>query len=215
MPCLALRCSAVLRCALFQTRSSTRYHAIPGTDRYVCTCVILFFSLSLFDCPLLVLLFFLQKYTHTGNQNETWPTNTHGITQGNQLCVWSSSWHYQIARCTKSWASSFCRRHIYCIPPCGSVAGGVSRPRSGALVHSYQALYTRTRHCALVPGSRCELCDGRKYKYRSLSSIYAAVGTVEGSDLNFTPSLIPGNTVSGPENERFWVAQPVCLSCRP
>ena len=37
VPCLALRCCSVLRCAFFGTYSSSiRYHAEPGTDRYVC-----------------------------------------------------------------------------------------------------------------------------------------------------------------------------------
>ena len=61
VPCLALRCCAVLRCAFFRTYSSSRYHATPGTDRYICTCVLVFFSLSSFDCPLSVLLCFFSK----------------------------------------------------------------------------------------------------------------------------------------------------------
>ena len=56
VPCLALRCFAVLRCAFFRTYSSTRYHAIQGSDQYVCTCVLVFFPLSSFDCPLSFLL---------------------------------------------------------------------------------------------------------------------------------------------------------------
>ena len=58
VPCFALRCCAVLRGALFRTHSSTRYNAIPGTDRCVCMYVRVyssFFSLSSFDCPLSVL----------------------------------------------------------------------------------------------------------------------------------------------------------------
>ena len=55
MPCLALRCCAVLRCAFFRTCSITRYHA----KYQACTCVLCVFSLSsLIVLPLGPLCFF-------------------------------------------------------------------------------------------------------------------------------------------------------------
>ena len=90
VPCLALRYCAVLRCAFFRTFSSTRYHAIPDTDRYVCTCVLVFFSRSSFDFLSRSPPFFLENYTHTGDQNVTSPTITHSTAQGNQLCVYAA-----------------------------------------------------------------------------------------------------------------------------
>ena len=60
---------------------------IPGTDRYVSTCVLVYFPLSSIDY-LSILLLFLEKYTHTGDQNDvTSPASTHSTAQGNQLCV--------------------------------------------------------------------------------------------------------------------------------
>ena len=64
VPCLALRCCAVMCCAFFRVYSSTRYHAIRGTDRYVCTCVLVFFSLSSLELSSFRLLFFSDNYTH-------------------------------------------------------------------------------------------------------------------------------------------------------
>ena len=133
VPCLALRCCAVPRCAFCRAYSSTRHHAIPGTDRcmYVCTRL---FSLSSFDCHLSVLLCF-ENCTHTCDQNVTSPTSTNSTAQRNQLFVQSRSWHYHIAGCTKSWTSS-AGFTFSCTAPCASVPGGVSRPRSGALVYT-------------------------------------------------------------------------------
>ena len=91
-PCGAVRCralpfGAVPCCAVLSFEHTTE----PGAMRYpvptgACACVRVFFSLSSFDCPLSVLLFF-RNYTHTGDQNVASPTSTHSTAQGNQLCV--------------------------------------------------------------------------------------------------------------------------------
>ena len=72
------------------------------------------------------------NYTHTADQNVTLPASTqhstaqhstaqhstaqhstaqHSTAQANQLCT-TSPWRYQVASCTRSWASAFCLLHI-------------------------------------------------------------------------------------------------------
>ena len=82
VPCRAVRCCGMLRCAFFRTYGivvlgimrSTRY-------RYVRVCVVLVFSLSSFDCPLSVLIFFLANFTPNADQKVTSPTSTHSTAQ--------------------------------------------------------------------------------------------------------------------------------------
>ena len=131
LPCAALchaaPCCAVLRCALFRT-SSTRYNA----TYQVCTRLFAFFVRLSSPGPLL--LIFFTKYPSTADQNVTSQTSTQHSTaqQGNAICT-SSSWHYQIARCTKSWASSFC-------PPSGALRTYVWN-RGDTRRHHFRAWY--------------------------------------------------------------------------
>ena len=109
--CRALRCGVVPCCALFHTYSRGRYNAkyqVPSSGMYVWTgdphskCLSLLSSLTV----LFTFFFLLQKYTRTADQNVTSPASTqHSTAKGNQLCT-SSSWPYQVASYTKSWASS-------------------------------------------------------------------------------------------------------------
>ena len=115
VPCLTLRCGAVPCCAFVRTYC-TRYHAkykVPGimrSTRYqvpVCTCVLVFLF-SLFDCSLGSHAFvLLANYTRIPPITTWHRQQAQSTAQGHELCR-SSSWHYQIVGCTKSWASSFC-----------------------------------------------------------------------------------------------------------
>ena len=99
VPCLDLRCCAVLRCAFFRTYSSTRYHAIPGADRYVCTCVLVFFRLLHWIVLSQSSFCVFENFTHAGDQNVTSPTSTQKQSTGQsalrlkQLLALSSTSH--------------------------------------------------------------------------------------------------------------------------
>ena len=110
----AVSCPAVRCCAVLCSAALSLEHTVPGIMRstryrYVraCTHIVDFFI----DCPpsQSSSLFFLQPYC----RSERSITNKHTAQhrQSNQLCT-CSSWQYQIASCTKSWASSFCPLHI-------------------------------------------------------------------------------------------------------
>ena len=113
-------------------RRSTRYH-VPVVR--VCTRLFAFvIDFVLHLGPLRVFSF--ANYTRTTADQYVTSPNTAQHRQGNQLRT-SSSWHYQIASCTNLFALfTFFSTNL----PCASVAGAVSRPRSGALVtllHAY------------------------------------------------------------------------------
>ena len=107
---------------------------VPG----LCTRCVLVFLLSSVDCPLSVPMPPPRpaNSTRTAVQNVT-PTSTQH--SAGQLAMYKhlTSWHhYQLAiRAKQSRASSSCPLYICfkCILPCASVAGGVSRPRSGVV----------------------------------------------------------------------------------
>ena len=84
----------------------------------VCTCfctrILAFFKA---DCPLSVPMFFPPRKLHPHCRLECYIANKHSAqctVQGSykQLCT-ISSWHYQIASRTKSWASSFCPLYVH------------------------------------------------------------------------------------------------------
>ena len=118
VPCctvLAVLCRAVPCCAVL----SFEHTPVPGianagtryTGMYVCV-------LAFLLCSLIVLLLgpfrvFFSRKLHPYCRSERDIANKHPEQhrQGNQLYT-SSSWHYQIVSCTKSWASSFCPLHI-------------------------------------------------------------------------------------------------------
>ena len=94
------------------------------------------------DCPLSVqsCVFFANCTPYCRSERDIATSTHHIAAQGNQLCS-SSSWHYQVTSCAESWASS--DPLTCCVPPCASEAGGVSRPRSVALVHNTRTQYIR------------------------------------------------------------------------
>ena len=127
VPCLALRCGVVLRCALFRTYSSATGIRVVYSS----------FVFSTFDLSWSPCLFPRANYTRTADQNVTPPTSTQHSTGQfalhKQLLALSNRCSYQIMGIFLS-APYTCSS---CILPCASVAGGVSRPRSGALVQKY------------------------------------------------------------------------------
>ena len=139
VPCPALLCCVVLRCDFFRTYSSTEHetkYQVPGTGRvYVlCTRLMLFLQLISFGPH----IFSPAQHPYCRSECDTANKHTthHSTTQSNLLRTTSSSWHDQFGVSTKSCASSFCPLFscFSCILPCASVAGCISRPRSGALV---------------------------------------------------------------------------------
>ena len=109
MRCRALRCCAVLRCAVFRTyivpgtMRSTRYH-IP-VYMYVCNRLFCFLRLSSLG-PHVYLFRKLHPYCRSERGIATKHTAQHRAIRSAQVPL-----YYQIASCTKSWAS-FCPLHM-------------------------------------------------------------------------------------------------------
>ena len=104
--------------------------------------LLVFLFLHLIVLSVVFMFFFeILVYTRTADQNVTSPTSTqhtaHSTAQSNQLCT-GSFCHYQIASGTNHGLLVSTPFIFSCILPCASLAGGVSRPRSGALVRQYQ-----------------------------------------------------------------------------
>ena len=137
VPCPALRCCGVLLHAFFRTYSSTRYetkYQASGTGMYVLCTRLFAFSSFISLGPH---VFSPTQITSGCCRSERDTANKHTV----QHRALSSA---QAARDTIN--SLFAPNHgplisspftcVSCILPCASVAGGVSRPRSGALVLS-------------------------------------------------------------------------------
>ena len=110
VPFAAVLCRAAL-CVFFGTWSSTGYNT-----RCVChsSSFLFFYMYLIFHGPL---FFPTQSTPRTADQNVTPVTKAHSTAehkQGNLLCT-SSSWHYQIAVRTKSWASSFFPLYMFLV----------------------------------------------------------------------------------------------------
>ena len=107
--CGAVPCCAVLSFEHTEYQVSCEKHQVPGAD--ICTCIdYKCFCFLLHSIVLTRSCFVLQvapvlPITTWHRQQE------HSTAQANQPCT-SSSWHYQIASCIKSWASHFCPLHI-------------------------------------------------------------------------------------------------------
>ena len=130
---LALRCCAVLRCAFVRTYRSTRCHAIPGTERLYAR---LYWSFIRF-LHLGVLSrssFFFENYTHTGDQNVTSPASTHSTAQATGSAYKAALGIIKSLDAPNHGPLLSAAFTSSCILPCASVLGGVSRPRSGALI---------------------------------------------------------------------------------
>ena len=119
---------------------------ILGTGMCVCTAVYPSFT----ECPLSV-LFFIFRTLHQCCRSERDIASKVTTAQGNHLST-ISSWHYQVACCTKSLAPSCCPLHTL-FYSCASEVGGVNRPLSGALVRTYSIRY-KSKTDRVQQGSR-------------------------------------------------------------
>ena len=112
--CGALLCGAVLYRAALCFLSNIQYRvscAVQGTrNRYVHVYSSVCF-LHLIDSRFSSWFSFFTNCTRILPIRTRHRQRAHNTLQGNQLCA-SSSWHYQIARCTKPRASSFYRLNI-------------------------------------------------------------------------------------------------------
>ena len=129
MPCPALRCCVVLRCAFFRTYSSTRYERSTRYQVLVYACCVLVFLLLQLISPVP-----MSPPPTQVTPALTPPTSTQHST--GQLALRTQLLALSI-RCSHQnhgpiFSAPFtCYK---CILPCVSAAGGISRPRSGALV---------------------------------------------------------------------------------
>ena len=110
MPCGAVPCGAVLCCATLCFLSNINCHVsceVPDTRcRYVR-------EHSSFSFLYLIVQYnFFSQITPVLPIRARHRQQAHSTAQRNQLCT-RSSWHYQIASCTKSWVSPWCPLHIY------------------------------------------------------------------------------------------------------
>ena len=104
VPCLALRCGAMSCCAVL----SFEDRAVPSITRNVVYSLLFFFICLISLGPH---IFPPTQFTPILPIRTWHRQQAHSTTQGNLLCT-SSSWHYQTAVRTKSWASSFCPRYM-------------------------------------------------------------------------------------------------------
>ena len=130
--CRALPCGAVLCRAALCFVSYVQYH-VP-CEVPVCMCVLVFFAF-LIDCPLSVLFVpppprHLHPYCQSERDIASKHTAQHRVTSSAQVALgFIKSLVAPNHGPLISASFTFC-----CTLPCASVAGGVSRPRSGALV---------------------------------------------------------------------------------
>ena len=104
--CRALSCAALLCHAALCVLSNIQQYQV-----YACVLFFLLFLISL--GPHVFTPTRITPVHCTADQNVTPPTSTqHSTAQGNLLCT-SSSWRYQFAVHTKSWASSFCPLYMF------------------------------------------------------------------------------------------------------
>ena len=130
--CRALPCGAVPCCAVLCFLSNKQQYQVSCDTRYrpVCTCVLVFFSLSSFDCPLSVILPPSRKlHPYWRSERDIANKHTQHSTGQSALGIFKSLDAPNNHAPLRSAAFTFS-----CILPCASVAGGVSRPRSGAVV---------------------------------------------------------------------------------
>ena len=86
VPCPAVRCGSVPCCAVL----SFEHTAVPGTGMYMRAR----FSAFFVNCHP------RQLHPHCRSERDFANMHAHNTAQGNQVCP-RSSWHYQIASCTK------------------------------------------------------------------------------------------------------------------
>ena len=156
--CRALPCGTVPCCAVL----SFEHLAVPDIMRYpIPTGMYVRVYSSFFRVLHLISslgppLFFGKLYPHWRSERDIANNHTQHSTGQPALRI-CSSWHYQIDNmCTKSWpllSAAFAFGSIF---PCASVAGGVGRPRSGALVRRYGNGYTVA---GVAGGSLVLLCS--------------------------------------------------------
>ena len=135
MPHLALRCGAVSCCVVLsfeQTavtgmKRSTRYRYVRVVYSYFC----FFFSRSL-SVPLFLPPRKLHQHCRSERDTANKHTAQHRAISSAQTALGITNSLFAPNRGPLLSAPFTC---FSCIPPCASVAGGVSRPRGGALVY--------------------------------------------------------------------------------
>ena len=148
VPCIhpwcAVLCRAVLLCDFFRTNSSTRYHA--KSIRYqvpVCTCIdytsFCFLHLIVFSPSFLDHVFFRKLHTYCRSERgiankrtaQHRPISSAQVALGIIKSIVSRN-HGPLTSAPFT---------VGCVIPCASVAGDVSRPRSGALILIYFCIF--------------------------------------------------------------------------
>ena len=157
VPCLALRCGAVPCCAALcflsdiQYQISCKLSCVGYRNVRVYSYLWFLYLVALSRFCSVFFSFSLQSHTYAADQNMTSPTSiqyntgqqAYSVTQGNQISsaqaavgTIKSLVKKQLLALSNSLVAPIHGRPFTfsCMLPCASVAGGVSRPRSGALV---------------------------------------------------------------------------------